>query len=101
MSTLEGTWVETSNKVTTTTVIQKSGKFTSQDTNSCYASGKFSTIDTSKNEYTVSVTLTSCNQANGTYSGLAIIEDTHNKNDTLSLVVGNDQRAGVSILIKQ
>lgn len=101
LSTLEGTWVDTDNGTSNTTVIQKSGEFTSQNTDSCYASGKFSTIDSSKNEYAVSVTITSCNQANGTYSGLAIVEDTHHSNDTLTIVIGNNQSAGVSKLVKQ
>lgn len=101
LSTLEGTWVDTDNGTSNTTVIQKSGEFTSQNTDSCYASGKFSTIDSSKNEYAVSITISSCNEGNGTYSGLAIVEDTHHSNDTLTIVIGNNQSAGVSKLVKQ
>lgn len=56
----------------------------------CTFSGDFSTIDTSKNEYSITVTLDpNCSPYHGSYDGLAGTIDTNGTNDTLLMAIYN------------
>ena len=72
--------------------IQADGSFTGSSSivTSCTLSGAFSTIDSGKNEYAISVTLNpDCAQYAGSYQGLAATVDTSSENDTLIMAIYN------------
>lgn len=72
--------------------IQADGAFTGTSTKvpSCTFSGAFSTIDTSKNEYTIALTLdANCSPYDGLYTGLAATVDTTTTNDTIIMAIYN------------
>jgi hypothetical protein len=72
--------------------IQANGSFTLTSTivSGCTGAGSFSTIDTAKNEYAISVTLDSnCYPYNGSYQGLAATIDTNVTNDTILMAIYN------------
>jgi hypothetical protein len=90
----EGTWVFT---------IQSSGSFSAiRVTDNCTMNGDFATIDSTKNEYSVTVTTSSCDEFNGNYSGLAFTSDANTFTDNVvSLAIANSQYAGIFEATKQ
>ena len=72
--------------------INSDGSFTGASTKiaGCTLNGAFSTIDLSKNEYNVDVTLhLNCAPFDGSYTGLAATVDTKSTNDTLLMAIYN------------
>jgi len=94
VSDIEGTWVFT---------IQNNGAFSSiRVTDNCSMNGVFATIDNTKNEYSVTAAVTSCNEFNGNYSGLGFTSDANTFTDNVvSFVISNSQNAGVFEATKQ
>ena len=92
LSKLAGVWVDSvfvTATGTSTWNILADGSFTVTTGLGCNASGTFSTIDVTKNEYDVTMTLTDCTIVNGSYTGFAALSDTSNPDDTLTIVFGN------------
>jgi len=93
LSKLAGTWIDTTftqNTGTMTHTIDGSGNITSTSVSGCASSGTINTIDTTKNEYTISLTVTNCGGFNGVYTGLALLDDTTITEDTLVYLADND-----------
>ena len=103
LSKLVGVWVDSvfvTATGTTTWNILANGDFTVTTGSSCNASGSFSTIDVTKNEYSLAMTLADCGIVNGNYTGFAALSDTSNPNDTLSIVFANGTIGSVRQPIK-
>lgn len=91
---LAGSWTESSPKPAVTGVgawnfdIQSNGGF-SVTTESCSGVGNFTTIDPTKNEYDVDLTLSNCSNSahNGTYNGIAATIETNSANDTILMMI--------------
>lgn len=104
LSKLVGTWVDsffTSVTGTTTWVIQSDGSFTMSSTSGCSATGQFSLIDPSKNEYEINLTVSTCPSFNGTYSGIGALSDTFFTDDLLSFIFNNGSLGGLFQPVKQ
>ena len=104
LSKLEGVWVDaffTNISGTSTWVIQANGSFTVSTTGGCTASGTFSLINTSNNEYQLVINVTNCGTLNGSYSGLAVLSDSVFMDDTLTIVFNNSNFAVISEPIRQ
>jgi hypothetical protein len=104
LSKLEGTWVDsvfTSGTGTTTWVIQNDGAFIVSSTLGCNATGAFSVINTTKNEYNLTLNITTCIGFNGSYTGIAALSDTFNTDDSISLVFNSGSIAGLAEPVKQ
>jgi hypothetical protein len=104
LSKLEGTWVDsvfTSGTGTTTWVIQNDGTFIVSSTRGCNATGAFSVINTTKNEYSLTLNITTCAGLNGSYTGVAALSDTFNTDDSISLVFNSGSIAGLAEPVKQ
>lgn len=85
-------------------IIQADGSMTltSDIAAACTGSGAFSTIDASKNEYALSVTLNNdCYPFHGSYSGLAATIDTTSQNDTILMAIYNADNGFYMKPIKQ
>lgn len=71
----EGTWVFT---------IQNNGSFSAiRVTDNCSMNGDFATIDSTKNEYSVTAAISSCNEFNGSYTGLGFTSDANTFTDNV------------------
>lgn len=104
LSKLGGVWVDTvyvAATGTTTWNILANGTFTVATGSSCNAFGSFSIIDTTKNEYSMVMTLADCGIVNGGYTGFAALSDTSNPDDTLSIVFGNGTVGSIRQPVKQ
>ena len=104
LSKLTGTWVDsvfTSVVGITTWVIQTDGTFTVSSTSGCTATGSFAIFNSTKNEYNLNMTIENCTGFNGSYSGFAVISDTFNLNDSISLIFANGSIGGLFEPIKQ
>lgn len=89
---LEGVWVDsfyTTTTGTTTWVIDATANVLMTSVSGCAATGTFNTIDTSKNEYTVTSTVTNCPGFNGVYNGFAFTDDDTFTDDMIALVIEN------------
>ena len=98
LSKLTGTWVDSvfTNVVGTTTwVIQADGTYAVSSTSGCTATGSFAVFNSLKNEYNLNMTIANCTGFNGTYTGFAVISDTSNTDDTLSLIFNNGSIGGM------
>lgn len=102
LNRLQGTWSFAGN-ANWDLIIQSDGNFTlsSDISASCAGAGAFSTIDTSKNEYAISLTLSSCSPYNGTYTGLAATVDAGSTNDALLMAIYNSSNGFYMKPIKQ
>jgi len=90
---LEGVWVDTTfTEVAgiTTHVIDANGNINSSSVSGCSSTGKLNTIDTTKNEYSFSLTVSNCEGFEGVYNGLALLDDTNFTDDTLVFAGDND-----------
>lgn len=104
LSKLEGVWVDsvfTNITGTTTWIIQNDGTFSVSSTSGCTAIGSFTIFNTTKNEYNLSINISNCPGMNGSYSGFAVISDSFNADDTISLIFANGSVGGISEPIKQ
>lgn len=102
--TLEGIWVDqffTGVVGESTWVIYADGSFETSTTSSCNVTGNFSVLDASKNEYDVTMTITTCSGLDGSYTGIAFVSDNNGTNNVLSLSFSNGTIAGISEPIKQ
>ncbi len=104
LSKLAGVWVDsvfTNVTGISTWTVQNDGTFTISSTSGCTAIGSFAIFNTAKNEYNLSLNISNCPGMNGVYSGFAIISDSFNADDTISLVFANGSIGGISEPIKQ
>ena len=104
LSKLEGVWVDsvfTNITGTTTWTIQNDGTFSVSSTSGCTAIGSFTIFNTTKNEYNLSINISNCPGMNGSYSGFAVVSDSFNADDTISLIFANGSVGGISEPIKQ
>ena len=104
LAKLEGVWVDhvfTYITGTTTWVIETDGSYTISSTSGCTATGAFSLIDPTKNEYSLTMVIANCTGYDGSYTGIAAINDTFNVDDTISLIFSNGSVGGLSQPIKQ
>ena len=91
LSTVAGSWVsldEFNNPVGSIT-IDAEGRMDAQDAAGCLYSGDVSIINPSYNAYNLSLTVTSCGEFNGAYSGLAVVADAAATDDLLIYSVDN------------
>jgi len=105
LAKLEGVWNDAVTDVDGTWVftIQNNGEFSSiRVTDNCSMNGEFAAIDNTKNEYSVTATVSSCNEFNGSYTGLGFTSDADTFTDNVvSFVITNSQNAGVFEATKQ
>lgn len=90
LSLVSGSWNYTNPSFGLTITIQDDGSFTGQNTDSCVVSGSIGIIDTKYNIYNVDVTVASCGVLNGNYTGISSLGDDATTNDTLLIIVSND-----------
>ena len=94
---LEGIWNDavTDRQGTWVFNIQSNGSFSGMRvTDNCSVNGNFSTINSTKNEYSVAATAFACNQFDGNYSGLAFTSDVNTFTDNvINVGVTNGQYA--------
>ena len=103
-SKLMGTWDDdfTDDAGTWTFTILNSGEFSAiRDPDGCSISGQFQTIDSTKNEYALTASVSSCADLNGNYSGLAFTSDDGATDNVISIVIVNSENAGVFEAIKR
>ena len=95
---LEGIWNDaiTDSKGTWVFNIQNNRAFSGMRvTDNCSMNGNLSTINSTKNEYSVAATVFACNQFDGNYSGLAFTSDANTFTDNvLNFVITNGQNGG-------
>lgn len=105
LSTLQGTWNDaiTDAEGTWVFTISSVGTFSAiRVTDNCSMNGEFATINVEKNEYAVTVTVTSCNEVNGNYTGLAFTSDANTFTDNvISIAITNSLNAGFFEATKQ
>lgn len=104
LSKLVGTWVDsdlTAVAGTTTWVIQSDGSFTMTSPSGCSATGQFSLINTSKNEYEINLIISNCPSFNGTYSGIGALTDEFFTDDHLIFMFNNGSLGGLFQPVKQ
>ena len=105
LAKLEGTWndVVSDNEGTWVFTIKNNGAFSSiRASDNCSMTGSFNTIDSTKNEYSVTATISSCNELNGSYTGLGFTSDSNSLTDNvISFVITNSKNAGVFEVTKQ
>lgn len=102
---LEGIWNDTISDSAGAWIfnIQNNGSFSAiRASDNCTMDGEFATINSMKNEYLVSATVSLCNGFNGNYSGLAFTSDADTFTDNvISFIIANSENAGVFEPTKQ
>lgn len=87
---LEGIWVDnTFTQTGTATYVITDGSILLTSVSGCAGTGQFTTIDSSKNEYDFTLNMTNCPGFNGTYTGLAVTDDTFFPDDTIDIIAEN------------
>jgi len=91
LAKLNGTWVENIYTTSTgiTTWVINNGAYTMTSVSGCASTGTITTIDTTKNEYAITGTVTNCGVFNGTYSGYGFTSDGTFTDDTFEFVIDN------------
>jgi len=105
LTKLTGTWVDnvfTDVTGVTTWTIQANGSFNMTSVSGCSATGTIGTLDTGKNEYTMSATVSNCGVFNGAYSGFGFTQDANTFSDNqFSFVIDNADNFAVFSPVKQ
>lgn len=104
LTKLAGTWVDSAFTYgigISTWVIESDGRVAMVWGSSCTASGRFAVINPKNNEYDLSLTVSNCPGANGTYTGFGVLSDTYYTDDTLSFVFSNGSVGGLFEPIQQ
>ncbi len=103
LAKLDGTWVDDvyTDNTGTVTVTFNNGAMSMSTTSGCAATGSVSTIDTSKNEYSVTMTVTNCGGFNGTYTGYGFTDDDTFTDDQFVMALDNADSWAVFAPIKQ
>lgn len=98
---LEGVWQSTDElgNPNATYLIDDLGSFTAQDSDGCTSSGMVLVLDSRYNLYQVNSTIVGCPVA-GDYSGLALVFDDFEANDSILLSINSDQRALLVVIQK-
>ena len=98
LAKLAGTWNDHyyTNYGAWTFNINADGSFTGDSMGqSCHAEGDFSVIDTSANEYQVTMVISNCaSTVTGTYTGIAYTDTTTIEDDTLIIMTSNGTGSG-------
>jgi len=97
LTLLQGIWSDDLLMPFVTFTIDADGQFFAQNAIGCTTDGQFSIIDASVNVYAVTSTIANCPFA-GDYSGLATIGEVDNPNDSMVIVISNDERGSVVLL---
>jgi hypothetical protein len=98
LSLISGNWILSEFGYTFTVTINNAGVFSGNDTDGCVYNGTVSIINSSYNAYRINLTVSSCGTANGNYSGLAVLSDDVNVNDTLIYGVSNQNLSATGFL---
>jgi len=103
LAKLNGTWVDNVYTASTgvTTWVINNGAYSMTSVSGCASTGTITTIDTSKNEYAVTGTVTNCGGFNGSYSGYGFTDDDTFTDDQFSIVIDNATSYAVFSPIKQ
>ncbi|MDZ7769623.1 MAG: hypothetical protein U5K38_11370 [Woeseiaceae bacterium] len=98
---LEGVWQSTDEfgNPNATYLIDDLGSFTAQDSDGCTASGMVLVLDSRYNLYQANSTIVGCPIA-GDYSGLALVFDDFEANDSILLSINSDDRALLVVIQK-
>lgn len=108
LSKLAGNWIDSvfTNALglgTSTWSFTTNGAFTVSTGVGCYAEGAFTIIEASKNEYAMTMEITTCGSYDGAYTGFAVLSDTvetSTVDGTLSLFFSNGVFGGMAQPIK-
>lgn len=103
LAKLNGTWVDDfyTDNTGTVTVTMNDGAMSLTSVSGCAASGTVSTIDASKNEYAVAITVTNCGGFNGSYTGYGFTDDDTFTDDQFVFAVDNADSWAVFAPVKQ
>jgi len=83
-----------------TVSIDAAGRLDGQDAAGCLYSGTVSIIDANYNVYDLSLSVLNCSSANGDYSGLGILTDNVNQNDTFVYTVDKGTFAFSAVIFR-
>lgn len=97
LTLLEDVWVDDLSMPFVTFTIAADGQFFAQNAIGCTTNGQFSIVDASVDVYAVTSTIANCPLA-GDYIGLATLGEVVDPDDTLLLVISNDDQALVLLL---
>ena len=108
LADLAGTWVDDNsdnyyypgNGIWTFTV-QNDGGFVASSVGNCSATGNFSAIDATANEFNVAMTVTLCNNSafNGSYSGIAYKTENNLAQETIVIMATNGTSSSSRALV--
>jgi len=103
LSKLNGTWVDNvfTDVTGTVTFTMNNGAITMTSVLGCAAMGSVNTIDTTKDEYALSFTVTNCPGFNGVYSGYGYTEDDTFTDDVLTMVLDSEENFAIFSPVKQ
>jgi len=97
LSKIAGTYTYTQTTSTSTDTlsitVDSTGLVTGSDSTGCVYNGQVSLIDSSKDAYDVTATITSCGALNGTYKGVAALTKNVTVDDTLLIGIYNPTTA--------
>ena len=71
--------------------IQDTGDFAGADTDGCDYAGSISILDPDFNIYAAALTVSSCEQLNGQYTGYGVLSDTLQADDTITVAVSTNE----------
>lgn len=94
---LQGQYIDSTNITVAgvTTWQFNNGAFSVTSSTGCSAYGTVTPIDTTYNEYSVNITIQSCADYDGIYTGLAFTDDTNTADDTINILVENATRTAL------
>ena len=100
---LNGTWVddEFTDVTGTATFTFNNGALSMTTVSGCSGTGNITTIDTRKNEYALTVTVSNCDEFNGNYSGFGFTDDVNFTDDQFAFVVDNSENFALFAPVKQ
>jgi hypothetical protein len=98
---LAGTWVHQNAGYILTTTIQLDGSFAAVDTAGCSFSGMVSIPDVQRNGYKLTYNAKNCGSGNGSYSGMAVLDDLDVTDDVMHIVAKGPSVAFAGVAQKQ
>lgn len=90
LSTIAGTWTYNVTGYSSTTTINDQGEVSGTNSDGCVITGTVTLLDTTHNLYALDIEASSCGSLNGTYDGLATLQDDATEIDTLTYCVSSD-----------
>jgi hypothetical protein len=101
LALVAGTWKGSVEGYANTLTIDSGGNITGSSVSGCTYSGKVGIIDSSHNEYTLTLSIGNCGGRDGTYSGLAALTDVNAANDSFLASVSNSSYSYVASMSRQ